>query len=317
MRQGRRRIFLLVSLCRCVDALQEQVSTRRKWIDLSGKRAAIATVVGLASNTLHPSAASCARIQQQPPSTKNLQLVNDPETYSALAYSPPRSDSSSLPPLILLLHGAGSNDKSPWDLANPNGEHAGLIPSLIASGRAPLEVQNCAILAPYSFNAPSFYSEPRSKLIRFLEWAKSPQGRAAGCPEFDPRRVAIFGFSDGATVAVELLTTKRFSAGIICSYGFTGTLPEAAVDRLANIPMWVFHSKDDVIFDVSNSDKLVKRLREKSESSDTIRYSRFDNDPENFPDRVRGHTMGITASKSPAVYQWIASLPPYPPATSM
>jgi hypothetical protein len=155
------------------------------------------------------------------------------------------------------------------------------------------------------------------------------------CPSFlrfDPQRIILFGFSDGATLAVELLTTRRFQAGIISSYGFTGTLPDLALQRLRGIPMWVFHSKDDRIFSVDYSDKLVQALKqvnllhqhdhrpppneegyakeEEDESRKIIRYSRFETDPENFSGAVRGHTTGITASKDPHVYQWLLSLSP-------
>jgi predicted peptidase len=300
---------LIISFQHLVFSLDQRTTTRKQAISVTGK--SLVSAFGMVSSSIvQPPEISNAVYEHQ--STKNdLKLVADPNTYSALSYSPPQSKSASLPPLILLLHGAGKNSGTAWDLANPKGEHAGLIPSLIATGQAPAEIQKCAMLSPYSMNSPSFYNEPRSKLISFVEWAKSQEGQAAGCPLFDPRRIVLFGFSDGATVAVELLTTKRFCGGVVCSYGFTGYLPEMALDRLANIPMWVFHSRDDVIFDVANSDRLVNSLRKReSASKKIIRYSRFESDPEDFPSRVRGHTMGITASRTPEVYDWIASLPP-------
>jgi dienelactone hydrolase len=160
--------------------------------------------------------------------------VRDPNTYSALAYSPAtiptealstyaatlkKNGRNKLPPLILVLHGAGQNKQDAWELADIQGEHAGLIPSLIASGSAPaILTDSFCVLAPYSFGKLSFYEEPRSKILKFLDWASSEEGRMAGCPVFDPPRVILFGFSDGATVAVELLTTGRFAAGVI-AYG--------------------------------------------------------------------------------------------------
>jgi dienelactone hydrolase len=79
------------------------------------------------------------------------------------------------------------------------------------------------------------------------------------CPiSFDPNLVILFGFSDGTTVAVELLTTRRFVGAVICSYGYCGqTLPSKAIKRLRHLPaVWVFHSADDVIFDVLLTDSL-------------------------------------------------------------
>jgi predicted peptidase len=234
-------------------------------------------------------------------------VVTDPETYSALAYSPP---SRELPPLILFLHGAGINERDISNLFDPNGEHASLLPSLVSEGQAPkLLLDEFAILAPYCFGKRSFYQEPRDKLLSFLHWASTPAGRdAAACPIFDPKRVFLFGFSDGATLGVELLTTRRFAGAVLCSYGFTGTLPEYALERLAGLPMWVFHSADDVIFPVSCSDKLVQSLSHVNTKKEIVRYSRFDQDPEGFTGQVKGHTTGITASKDPEVYKWLLSL---------
>lgn len=243
-----------------------------------------------------------------------LRVIQDPQTYSALAYepsSPKPGASSALPPLIVVLHGAGRNDlEIRQDLADPMGEHAGLIPSLIASGQAPsILLDNFAVIAPYSYGRPSFYQDSRSQLLQFIDWAKMSSGVS-----FDPTRIFLFGFSDGATVAVELMTTRRFAGAVICSYGFTGgSLPARAMERLADLPFWVFHSADDVIFDVANSDRLVKQLRQASATKgnkDFIRYNRYDKDPEQLPARVRGHSMGITASKLSAVYEWMLQLPP-------
>lgn len=244
-----------------------------------------------------------------------LKVVTDPNTYSALSYAPPNNSNNPDSPLILVLHGAGKNDKDILqDLGDPIGEHAGLVPSLIASQMAPSNLlETFCVLAPYSFGKPSFYNDPRKNLLQFVDWAIQNQNTEALPLRFDPRRIILFGFSDGATVAVELLTTKRFAAGVICSYGYSGkALPPQALDRLSNIPIWVFHSKDDVIFDVGNSDRLVKQLENANGAKDSltrnesiIKYSRYTSDPENLPPRVRGHSMGITASKSTELYDWM------------
>lgn len=233
--------------------------------------------------------------------------VTDPQSYSALAYSPPQT--STPPPLLVVLHGAGLNEGPIWNLADPGGEHAGLAPSLLAAGRAPAElVDNFAMVAPYAAGALSFYELPRSRLLSFVDWCCSEAGQAAGCPRVDPRRVFLLGFSDGATTAVELATTRRFAGCVICAYGFTGVLPPAAVERLRHVPTWVFHSQDDAIFSVANSDRLVRSLRQAG--NERVRYSRFERDQEGFTGRVRGHSTGITASKDPEVYRWLLSLGP-------
>ena len=239
-----------------------------------------------------------------------LREVTDPRTYTALAYSPP---GQAKPPLLVVLHGAGENARDAWNLADPRGEHRGLAPSLLAAGAAPRSLsENFAVVAPYAgVGRRTLYDDPRSKVTGFVDWVLSDAGRAAGCPDADPRRVFLFGFSDGATEAVELLTTRRFAGAVVCSYGFTGVLPSAAVQRLADLPVWVFHSADDAIFDVANSDRLVAALR-RGGTRDVVRYTRYDADPENVAGAARGHTMGIAASKLPEVYDWLLALAPPP-----
>lgn len=303
----------------------------------------ILTIFNLLKNvsSVKAAAATDTQLDHQP----ILTTVTDPNTYEAIAYSPPRLPprSSLPPPLIVVLHGAGKNDKPIMgDLGDPIGEHAGLIPNLIvasvqstsspvgvsstAAAAAPsVLLDNFAVIAPYSYGKQSFYEEPRKKLLDFIDWAIENRNTDRLPIQFDPNTIILFGFSDGSTVAVELLTTRRFAAGVICSYGFSGKqLPPQALDRLVDIPVWVFHSRDDVIFDVSNSDRLVAQLRERNSSirtgsslladgdevqlDDIIRYSRYDSDPENLPRRIRGHSMGITASKSTELYDWLIAV---------
>ena len=290
-----------------------------KWSNGVDRRSAIAGsgITLLSSVTsLPPSASFAAEDNNEKYAYPSLTVVEDPETYSALSYAPPNNANNANTPLILVLHGAGKNDREILqDLANPFGEHAGLIPALIASDTAPSNLlENFCVLAPYSFGKPSFYNDPRRNLLQFVDWAIQNQNSNVLPLRFDPRRIILFGFSDGATVAVELLTTKRFAAGVICSYGYSGkALPSQALDRLRNIPIWVFHSRDDVIFDVQNSDRLVQQLENANDiktgnvGASIIKYSRYNNDPENLPSRVRGHSMGITASKTSELYDWMMS----------
>ena len=261
--------------------------------------------------------------------------ISDPQTYSALLYLPSniaqslntntqdQNMSSTKYPLLLVLHGAAKNEEDIWNLADIRGEHSGLPPSLISAGVAPKELtDNFIVASPYVNNkdgkVQTFYTEPRSKILNFVTYLTTSSQIS---PFIDTDRIFILGFSDGATVAIELLTTKKFKAGIIAAYGFTGALPSAALERLTNIPIWVFHSKDDVIFPVECSDKLIQSLRAANkvkmssspesavdnEGKDIIRYSRFEKDQEGFTGRVRGHSTGITASKLPETYSWLLS----------
>ncbi len=154
--------------------------------------------------------------------------INDPNTYSGLVYLPNSiiqqqasndnndmdNDSKTVEnistkkyPVIVVLHGAGKNELDVWNLADPKGEHAGLIPSLLNSdkgdtgliggrGGAPNDLfENFIVTAPYSFGKRSFYEEPRSKILQFVKWACV--GGAGGLIDktlIDTNRLFLFGF---------------------------------------------------------------------------------------------------------------------------
>jgi hypothetical protein len=59
---------------------------------------------------------------------------------------------------------------------------------------------------------------------------------------------------------------------------------------------------------VACSDRLVRSLRRVGGRDDIVRYTRFERDPEGFVGAVRGHSTGITASKSPEVFRWLLSI---------
>jgi predicted esterase len=182
--------------------------------------------------------------------------INDPETYSGLVYIPKTrsKEEKLLLPVLFVLHGAGKNEQDVWNLANIQAEHAGLIPSLLASGLAPPELyENFIVIAPYSKGKASFYEEPRSKLLQFMRFAISADGggkQGVDVSRIDLDRKFLFGFSDGATLGVELMTTGKFAGGVFAAYGFTGKLPKLALERLKGIPLWIFHSADDGTFNV-------------------------------------------------------------------
>ena len=319
---------LHVTLPKNLDSSQVVLSAKLRRNMISGFISIFTSVV-----LLEQESGAQVFVDDDTESSKSLSLISDPDTYSGLIYTPPKyllNDDAKLP-LIVFLHGAGKNKRDAWNLADIKGEHAGLIPSLISSGVAPKDLtNNFAMVAPYSEGKASLYEasyifffqaiflhhfpitmslqDPRRKVLDFIDWVSGKGGQNAGIPPIDPNRIYLFGFSDGATLTVELLTTGRFKAGVIAAYGFTGTLPQMALDRLKGIPMWIFHSADDVIFPIKCSDNLVMKLREVNGESEIIKYSRFESDQEGFTGRVRGHSTGITASKNPEVYKWLLSL---------
>ena len=68
-----------------------------------------------------------------------------------------------------------------------------------------------------------------------------------------------------------------------------------------------------VIFPVSCSDNLVRSLKNVNQSSvgsEIIRYTRYEKDQEGYANTsspLRGHSVGITASKQSQIYEWLLS----------
>ena len=265
--------------------------------------------------------------------------ISDPNSYSALVYIPSESTPSSTTviqnklPVLLVLHGAAKNELPIWNLANSEGEHSFLPLGVLASSFlstndsmssreviAPsLLSEGFVVVTPYSYGKRSFYEEPRSKILQFVNYitsfsssssnvlndttdTNSSQTRAL-LKRIDPTRIFLFGFSDGATLGIELLTTQKFKAGVFCSYGFTGVLPKLALERLANLPIWIFHAVDDEIFPVSCSDRLVNSLQsvnDEMKKKEIVRYSKLEKG---------GHVMpAVVASRSSEVFEWLSSL---------
>eukprot|EP00984_Skeletonema_dohrnii_P021235 scaffold10548_cov110-Skeletonema_dohrnii-CCMP3373.AAC.4 len=198
--------------------------------------------------------------------------IQDPNSYSAVVYIPKATEGkeqakqTSLP-LLVVLHGAGVNEHSAlYEFTTPGGDHTNLPPYLLSTQQAPPSLsENFVVVAPYVGQGKrSLYDEPRSKILSFIKWCNTyieSQTFDDGTNiSINRQKVSLFGFSEGATLAVELATTRQFQGVVTASYGFTGPLPKMAIERLQGIPIWAFHFKGDDIYDVQCSDRLVESL---------------------------------------------------------
>jgi predicted esterase len=252
--------------------------------------------------------------------------VQDPNSYSAVVYIPPapnntamKSKLSSLP-LLVVLHGAGVNQHSALDeFTSSGGDHTNLPPYLLSTQQAPSSLSdNFVVVAPYVGKGKrSLYDEPRSKLLSFIKWFNSyveSQTLADGTHiAINRQKVSLFGFSEGATLAIELATTRQFLGVITASYGFTGSLPRMAIERLQGVPIWAYHSKGDDIYDIKCSDRLIGSLLEYEGGldvfsvGDIIKYTKLV--PLASNEKGREHVRAsLVASKDAEVYSWLLSL---------
>jgi phospholipase/carboxylesterase len=148
------------------------------------------------------------------------------------------------PPLLILLHGIGSNELAMASLAGDFDPRFAVM-----SVRSPIEV------GPFAYAWFHMSFEPAGPRIDADEaavaWERLGQfvDEAVSAYDTDPRRTFIGGFSQGGMMALaSMLTSPERLAGVVC---LSGHLPEAAVaraaagDRLRGKPVLIVHGTGD------------------------------------------------------------------------
>lgn len=159
-------------------------------------------------------------------------------------HAPGRLVRGQLPPLLLLLHGIGSNEQSMAVLARS------FDPRLVVVAvRSPLQLgQNSFAWFHVTFTpAGPVINEPEARAA----WTQLPQliDEAADAFGADPDRVYLGGFSQGGIVSLAtLLTAPEKVAGTIVMSG--RLLPEVlphvvAPERLTRKPLLLLHGTED------------------------------------------------------------------------
>ena len=261
------------------------------------------------------------------PRGKIFEMIEDPNSFSGVAYIPNSIKKSY--PLLVVLHGAGNNKQQSAMDAFTTGDHKMLPPSLLYANQAPSSLSdNFVVIAPYVGNGKrSLYDESRSKVLDFIRYfntyIESQTIQDGTSISINRQRISLFGFSEGSTLAVELATTRQFNGLVLCSYGFTGILPQKAIERLQGIPIWVFHSTKDDVYDIKCSNQLVESLLmfegqgalDAFSAGDSIKFTKLlPNDKNDSMNNAKWEgyehvRSALVASKSSEVYSWLLSLP--------
>jgi phospholipase/carboxylesterase len=173
---------------------------------------------------------------------------------------PPRAESLGKPPLLIQLHGVGSNERDLFsfaDLLDPRFQ--------VVSVRAPLvrgpdafawfEVQ----FLPNGFAInPEQLRQSRDRLLEFIPAAVEAYGA-------NPERVYLLGFSQGAIMSLTtLLSQPQPIAGIAA---MSGRLPPEAepwiapADQLAGTPIFMAHGTFDEVIPVTYARGALEVLR--------------------------------------------------------
>ena len=164
---------------------------------------------------------------------------------------PPRTPSSGPPPLLVLLHGVGSNES---DLI-------GLAPYLdgrffIISARAPVELGPGmygwfhVMLDPVTpVINPDEAERSRLILLQFINEATQAYGS-------DPHRVYLLGFSQGAIMSLSIALTRPDTlAGVVGMSGriLPEVLPHAAPpEAMRGLPVLIVHGTEDPVLPIQH-----------------------------------------------------------------
>lgn len=173
----------------------------------------------------------------------------------------PKAGMAGKPPLLLLLHGFGSNEDDLFSLAPYLDERL-----LIVSARAPVT------LAPMSYAWFSLGFAPEGVIINTEEAESSRQaikrfiGEAVDYYQADPDAVYLMGFSQGAMMSLAVsLTFPGTAAGVVAMSGrilpqVIDMIPDR--DALIGLPVFVSHGTKDVVLPIHHARDTKARLSE-------------------------------------------------------
>lgn len=165
---------------------------------------------------------------------------------------PPVEEAEGRPPLLLLLHGYGSNEEDLFGLAPYLDKRF-----LIISARAPLTLEYgmyawCNLIVTEN-EISAVPEEAEAGLALLSKFTRE----LADAYDFDPRRVFLMGFSQGAMMGLSLaLTEPERVAGVVV---MSGRLPLevephiAAPERLEGLPIFVAHGIYDAMISIADA----------------------------------------------------------------
>lgn len=170
----------------------------------------------------------------------------------ALLYVPSRYQAATLWPFVLSLHGAGGDAEGGFYPLRDLADEAGIVLLSPASEATTWDLLDGGF-------GPD---------VAFIDELLA---RAFGLVNVDPDRIAIAGFSDGASYALSLGITNGdlFAAIMAFSPGFSAPARQAGEPRI-----FVSHGVRDEILPIGpTSRRIVRRLRL---AGDDVRYEEFD-----------------------------------------
>ncbi|HEA21646.1 MAG TPA: alpha/beta hydrolase [Pricia antarctica] len=178
-------------------------------------------------------------------------------------------------PLLLFLHGGGESGDSLVKVRR-NGP-----PKLIARGKK----------FPFLILAPQ---NPHKKMWWDTRAVKQLLDTIVANNNVDPSRIYLTGLSRGGGAAWEMAVQypETFAAmAVVC--GMTPYPYASWIDK--KMPIWVFHGIEDESIPISESDTMVKKLREMGYD---VRFTRY---------KGVGHDSWIQAYDTETLYDWFVA----------
>jgi phospholipase/carboxylesterase len=182
-----------------------------------------------------------------------LQLpIRAAEPPLTVIHQAPRKPGPGKPPLLVLLHGFGANEKDLLPMA------ARLDPHLaIASLRGPYRIRE----GSYSWlngNSDAELERARRTVIECIDQEAAATGA-------DRRRVYLAGFSQGAmlTLAIALTEPQQLAGAAVLSGRLAPSVRErhASVDQLRGFPILVTHGTEDPQIPIRSAHDIRQALK--------------------------------------------------------
>lgn len=183
-----------------------------------------------------------------------------------LVYVPPGYEASRPAPMVLSLHGAGGNAQQAMGLLQDHGEREGFLVLAVESRRATWDL----LMGGFGPD---------------VEFINRALARIFGLYAIDPQRVAVAGFSDGASYALSLgITNGDLFGGIIAfSPGFM-----APQSQRGEPTIFVSHGTKDSVLPIDRcSRRVVPQLRQ---AGYKMRYREFDG-PHTVPPQIQAEAV--------------------------
>jgi predicted dehydrogenase/poly(3-hydroxybutyrate) depolymerase len=199
-------------------------------------------------------------------------------------------------PVILFFHGAGDRGNDNTAQLNhclhrfTEPANRQQYPCFVIAPQCPLDkqwVDAYIINHPHTRTRPAQAGEEMRLALEILQHVQT-----TFTANIDPCRLYLTGLSMGGYAVWDCLTRfpEKIAAAIpICGGGDTGTITA----QTAQIPLWAFHSSDDIWVDVNTTRRMITALRT---AGGRPNYTEYDN---------YGHPSWEPAYAEPELFPWI------------